>query len=232
MPTDMSRPAASGLTTSISTILALVMALVLVGLPDPARGARFPYDEGELVKVNGVVTDSAGEPIEDLEVVLEASRKGLSLRPFGMAKKEVARGSSRTTKSGEFGLEWKWRRRFNHFEVLVTLPVKEGDRDRLSVLRRIDITRRVKQGSPVAVPVTVEDRSTIDAYRSFMATLDSEDERRVHRELGRPDRIEEVRYPDRDEVSWWYFSEGKVYRFVDGELADVTDFDPVRPIEP
>jgi hypothetical protein len=196
----------------------------------PAGAARAPYETGETVRVNGVVTDAAGTPIGDLEIVIEAARLGLHLGPIGKAPKEVVRGATRTDASGQFALQWAWDPRFDRFELVVAVPVQGPGGPDLHVLSRTDITRRVLQGSPVAMPTILEDVSFLETLRAFLAELDTADERRVYAEMGRPDRVETTRYPGRTEVSWWYFEAGKVFRFEDGSLAGSRTFDPVRPL--
>jgi hypothetical protein len=44
--------------------------------------------------------------------------------------------------------------------------------------------------------------------------------------------VQTLEYPDYDEVTWWYFEQGKAYRFREGELQQVVNFDPVTPIDP
>ncbi len=49
--------------------------------------------------------------------------------------------------------------------------------------------------------------------------------------MGRPDRLKTFDYPDYEEVSWWYFADGKAYRFRDGKLDQVVHFEPVEPFD-
>jgi len=74
----------------------------------------------------------------------------------------------------------------------------------------------------------VSDADFVRNLREFLATISSEDERRVHRQMGEPDKVERIDYPDHREVSWWYFESGKVYRFRDGRLEQIEPFDPVE----
>ncbi|HVS03686.1 MAG TPA: hypothetical protein VMT16_13025 [Thermoanaerobaculia bacterium] len=191
---------------------------------------RFPFASGETVQVTGMVTDARGTPLRDLDVVLEASREGFGLEPLGGGTREVSRGATRTDRQGEFGLEWGWSRRYNRFELVVGVPVSTGAGERLHELERVDLTRRLRQGSPVAVPLVIEDTSFLATLRGFLASLSSPDEKRVYQEMGKPDRVDEVDFPDRREASWWYFDRGKVYRFVDGRLAEVDEFEPISPL--
>ena len=200
------------------------------GTPRPRLGERFPYATGERVVVQGVVADAAGTPIDDLDVILEASNAGVGVYPPGRRKRQVTTGGTRTNARGEYALELTWNGRFDHFELVVGTPVSTPPGETLHELSRTDITRRVRQGTPVAVPVTLQDTTFLSNLRTFLASLQTADEKRVYRETGKPDRVDDVTFPDREETAWWYFRLGKVYRFDDGRLVKVEDFAPVEPL--
>jgi hypothetical protein len=191
---------------------------------------RSPYDAGQAVTVQGVVTDAKGRPLSDLRVTLEASRTGFSVYPFGKRKREVATGSALTTVRGEYGLQFPWNRRFNHFELVVSVPVATAQGEDLHELYRSDITRRIRQGSPVAVPIALRDTAFLETLRQFLGTLRTDEERRTYHQAGRPDRVDRNEQGTRVETAWWYFRTGKVYRFRDGRLEKVEDFSPVQPV--
>jgi hypothetical protein len=67
----------------------------------------------------------------------------------------------------------------------------------------------------------------VRTLRAFVDSIDSDDERRVYREQGKPDRVE-ARTGAADEAAWWYFESGRVYRFRDGALVATESFDPVE----
>ena len=209
-------------------------AVCLAALALPAQAIppfnRSPYDPGQAVTVQGVVSDARGRPLPDLRVTLEASRSGFSIYPIGKRKREVATGSALTTAQGEYGLQFPWNRRFNHFELIVAVPVATAQGEDLHELYRSDITRRVRQGSPVAVPVALQDTAFLDTLRQFLGSLRTDEERRTYHQVGRPDRVDRTTQGDRVETAWWYFRTGKVYRFRDGRLEKVEDFSPVQPV--
>jgi len=207
-----------------------VAVFVLPGCAANAAFGRSPYDAGQKVTVQGVVSDGHGRALPDLRVTLEASRTGLSVYPLGTRKHEVATGSAQTSAQGEFGLQFPWNRRFNHFELVVAVPVATPRGEDLRELWRSDFTRRVQQGSPVAVPVSLQDTTFLDTLRTFFASLKTDEERRTYREAGRPDRVDRTNFPDHLETAWWYFRAGKVYRFRDGRLDKVETFAPVEPV--
>jgi hypothetical protein len=103
-----------------------------------------------------------------------------------------------------------------------------GGKEDLQELARVDVTSKVLAGNPVVTAVVIENRKFIDQLRAFLATVESDDERRIYQEMGKPDRVRSVRYPDYEEASWWYFESGRMYRFRDGKLEQVVPFDPVR----
>ena len=205
--------------------LALVLCLLV---PSPASAVRGPFEDGDRVRLTGVVTDPAGLPISGLHVVLESSRAGFSLRKFKRQRKEIQRLTGLTNDRGEFDLEWPWNGYYNDFELVVGIPVRNAEGERLRELERLDLNSRISQGSPVVSSIVVREAAFVASLRDFLATIRTETERRVHQEMGEPDKVERLEFPDRAEVAWWYFEAGKVYRFRDGQLERIDPFEPVR----
>lgn len=212
---------------SLSPRLPLAL-LALSLLAVPAGAAR--YAQGERVEVTGAVTDAQGQPLSDVRVTFEATRTYFSVRELRRTEdKEVRRVSATTNAAGQYTLVWPWDSYFNHFEVVAGVPVRvKGGTERMEELARQDVTRRVLAGTPAVVSVTVENRQFLDSLRQFLASIKTEDQRKVYQEMGKPDRIRNVQYPTYLEASWWYFESGRVYRFHDGHLEQVVPFDPVR----
>jgi hypothetical protein len=215
-------------------VLAALTGLLclLAALAPAAAAAR--YDQGQRIQVTGVVADSQGQPLKDLRVVLEVSRTYFSMRNLRRtADPDVRRVSATTDARGNFTVEWPWDSYFNHFELVAGVPVHtrlENGRtgETVQELARQEITRRVEAGSPAVVAITVENRVFLDNLRQFLASIKTDDQRKVYQEMGKPDRVRNVQYPGYLESSWWYFEAGRVYRFRDGRLEQVTPFDPVR----
>ena len=180
---------------------------------------------------SSVVSDPAGRPVPGVQVVLEAARRYLSLRQLRRAEKDVRRVSAITNVQGEYAIEWTWDGYFNHFQLLAGVTVRHGREENLEVLESEDVTERVLAGSPVVSAIVIHDRGKVDRLREFVASVRSADQRRVYEEMGLPDDVKRVNYVGRqedDEVSWWYFAAGKVYRFRAGRLEQVERFDPVQ----
>ena len=195
----------------------------------PAAAAALPYREGETVVVTGVVTDGQGMPLPQLIVELEAARSVFTARWLQRDKRDARVVSSTTTNErGEYSLEWPWSDLYNTFEVRAGVKVRKGETESTRVLSRVDVTRRMGQGSPVVVAVEVGDTRFLDSLRHFLASVDTEDERRVYQALGKPDQVDTMKSPQHSEVTWWYFETGKAYRFRDGRLVQVEPFDPVQ----
>ena len=207
--------------------LALALSLALLAtLALPAAAAT--YTEGQTIELKGVVTDPAGTPMAGLHVVLEAARTGFSLHHFKREKKETVRVSGVTNERGEYSLEWPWSRYYNSFELLVGVPIRKSDGERLKILERRDLGQRIKHGSPVVVSVAVVDHAYVSSLRAFLTSIESEDQRQAHQQMGEPDKVERIDYPDHREITWWYFESGKAYRFRDGKLAKIDAFAPIK----
>jgi len=198
-----------------------------------AAAAAWPAEarhraEGEKVEVTGLVTDAEGRPLPGVRVVLEASRSQFDLRRFQRVKKDSTRLTVLTDDRGTYTLTWPWRRYYNTFELLVGVPVRKPDGERFHELERLDLTRRLGQESPTVVTVVVEDADFVRTLRQFIDSIQSDDERRIYREMGKPDRVERRVGEGLREAAWWYFESGKVYRFRDGTLTGSESFDPVE----
>jgi hypothetical protein len=208
-------------------VLALMLALAL-GAPSQAGAARGPHDDGDRVRLTGLVTDATGRPIAGLQVVFEAARAGFSVRTFRRERKEIQRLTGLTNERGEYDLEWPWNSYYNDFELMVGIPVRDAQGERLRELERVDLNRKIEQGSPVVSALVVQESEFVYSLRDFLASIRSAEERRTHQEMGEPDKVEQLQFPSHSEVAWWYFEAGKVYRFRDGKLERIEQFDPVR----
>lgn len=205
------------------------LMLVLAAVPDSRVEAR-TYRTGDPVTITGQVTDAGGRPMAEVEVLLEVSRRVFKLRGFRREKQDTLRVPARTDQDGRYSIVWRWDGYYNTFELAVALAVRKAGSDGFEVFTRVDVTEQVKGGSPVVVPLVVEDTSYLESLREFLATLRSDDEHRVYREMGRPDRVDTEESGEVPQSSWWYFEAGKVYRFRGGDLQQVTHFEPVKPL--
>ena len=217
---------------SFQPALLWLLGLLVAGSLTTAAAAR--YDQGQRIQVTGVVTDSQGQPINNVRVVLEVSRTYFSMRELRRtADKDVRRVSATTDARGNYTVEWPWDSYFNHFELVAGVPVhrrlENGQTgETVQELARQDVTRRVDAGTPAVIGVTIENRQFLDNLRQFLASIQTDDQRKIYQEMGKPDRIRNVQYPSHLESSWWYFESGRVYRFRDGRLEQITPFDPVH----
>lgn len=212
-----------------STAARALGALLLAGLAAAAPAAAAPVAEsGEKIEVSGLVTGPDGSPIPSLRVVLEASRSTWSLRHLQRTTTDTRRVAATTDREGAFALAWPRDRYYNRFELLVGVPVRKPGGERIEVLERVDLTPRFAQSGPVVATVVVKNAAFVAKLRQFVAQVQSEDEQRVYTEMGKPDEVQVVNFPDHRESAWWFFESGKVYRFRDGRLTQVTPFEPVR----
>jgi uncharacterized protein with FMN-binding domain len=210
----------------------LLVAILSASMPRPARAASFPYAQGEKVRITGIVTDARGTPLANVSVALVAARSSFSLRQLKASDKDVRQVAATTGAKGEYAIDWAWDNYYNSFEVQVGLRVREGREERLEVLAQQDITQALQKGTPVVPALIVQNAALIEKVRKFLSEITSEDERRVYQDQGNPDQVKKVQYPDHEEISWWYFESGTMYRFESGKLAEVVHFTPVKPFQP
>lgn len=208
---------------SLSLFL-VVLAVLLAAIP----AAAAPYEQGQRIQFTGLVSDRQGQPLAGVQVVLEVTRTYFSMRHLRREQVDTRKVRATTNERGEYSLEWPWDSYFNHFELVVGVPVRKARKEQLQELERLDVTKRAVAGAPVVSALVVQNAGFIVHLREFLASVRTDDQRRVYDEMGRPDKVETVQYPSSAEVSWWYFETGRVYRFRDGHLEQVVPFDPVK----
>ena len=208
--------------------LLLPALLFVLALAAPLAGAT--YTDGDKVMLTGMVSDKDGQPLAGVRVVFVASRSYWSLRELRRTQdeKETRRVSATTNERGEFSLEWPWDTFFNRFDLQAGIPVRKGRQERFEALATVDVTERVKAGSPVVSALIVQNRGYLDRVRDFVASVKSDDERKTYEEMGNPDQVKRLEAPGSTEVSWWYFESGTMVRFRDGRLEQTVHFDPVK----
>lgn len=197
----------------------------------PARAKKTPYVRGETVVFTGTVTDGAGDPVADLEVVLEASRHSYDYLRFKRRTPVTRETRSSTSSDGSFEIRWPWAKGFNRFELHFGITVAGPGGGTFHVLHKEDLSKRIHLGSPVVTTAQIEDTSFLESFRDFLAGLVTADQERVYREAGKPDKVRERVSATHTEIDWWYFDFGKVYRFRDGKLIEVEDFTPLEPFD-
>ena len=209
---------------------ALAVGLLLL-LALPITLTAGPYAEGDYIEITGTVADAGGLPVPDVHVIFRAAKKSFSISQFGNATRDQVEQRVKTDPHGQFSFRWRWVDYYNRYEILVVVPRRSAAGDSFDILSQLDISKRIRKGSPVVVALTVEEGEFLDNLRDFLASIDSADEQRIYDEMGNPDRIQKIEHPTHDEISWWYFQAGKAYRFRDGELQQVVHFDPVKPFD-
>ncbi|HTQ79360.1 MAG TPA: hypothetical protein VMM92_05150 [Thermoanaerobaculia bacterium] len=220
--TRSARPRSRGLLPPALLCLLAVSALA-------REVAAAAYAQGERVRITGIVTDARGTPLNNVQVAFVASRSVFRLRQLKSSDKDERRVTAVTGAKGEYALDWAWDSYYNHFEVQVGFPVRQGRSEHIEVLAQQDISQALLKGNPVVPALVVENAALIEKVRQFLASLTTDDLRRVYQEMGNPDQVQKVEYPDHEEVSWWYFESGTVYRFESGRLAETRHFTPVKP---
>ena len=216
----------------VSAILVAVL-LAIAWLADSPQAEAGPYVEGDFIEITGTVSDGTGTPIPDVHVVFRAAKKAFSpSQVFTKATKDEVSDRTKTDRGGQFKFRWRWVEYYNRYEILVGIPRRSAAGDSFEVLSRLDISKRIRKGSPVVVALTVEEGEFLDNLRSFLASVDTDDERRVYDEMGNPDRVQKIEHSDYEEISWWYFEAGQTYRFREGALQQKVHFDPIAPFDP
>ncbi len=215
--------------TRLSIVVALLALPLAVAVPE-ATLARSKSSSAR-VEIVGRVSDSAGQPIEGLEVALNAARRTFSFRRLSMENRDPMRLATETDAEGSYRLEWVTDPAYNRLDLEVGFYLRKGQEEVFELLHTVDIGLRIVDGGPVVVPVVIDDTVLLEDYREFLASVQTVDEKRVFEATGRPDRISRSQDADRTTIKWWYFDFGKVYSFEDGTLVEVSDFDPVESFD-
>ena len=203
-----------------------LIAIALIAPLRPAHAADRTRDEE--VVVSGTVTDAHGSPVAGAAVELRGRHLSFSLRDFKIKRRGFRTVRSETDSSGTFEIRWIWHPYYDRFELIAGAPVgPPGEFQEILELAKEDISRLMKQGDPVVKILQIEDTRPIDELREFLEYADTQDEQQVYQEMGKPDKVRHTTLPTHDETSWWYFGQGKVFRFRNGEKDSVQQFEPI-----
>ena len=205
--------------------LALAASVLAILAAAPAESAR--YARGETVVVTGRVADAAGQPLPGVEVVLSGHRRDLDLWSLKMNDRGRSDLSAITDDKGSYSIDWRWDPFYNRFGLAAGIRQTIGGEETFWEVATADLTRAVKRGSPVVANLTIERAAEVRDLQAFVAAVDSDDAVRVYQELGKPDKVRKIQLPRHEEVTWWYFDRGMMYRFVDGRLDSSESFEPV-----
>lgn len=182
-----------------------------------------------VIEITGTVTDAQGKGLPELEVVLEASHRTFEFKELSRVSRGQTRRTAYTDPSGRYSIRWYPNSYFNHFDLLIGMTVRIPEGEQFYTLERLSLTERMWEESSLTVDVSVADTSFLRRYRSFVAGLTSADERDVYNQMGIPAKIDRLQLATHEEVTWWYFEAGRAYRFKEGVLAEVSEFEPVVP---
>ncbi|MEM6793278.1 MAG: carboxypeptidase-like regulatory domain-containing protein [Acidobacteriota bacterium] len=209
---------------AIRAAAAAAILLLLYALTAAAPRAEAQPKDGETVRLFGQVLDGDGEPVPEVTVILEASRKRFSLRHFEERQSEPLKMPASTDARGRFQFDWIWDPHFNVFELAVGLEVSRGGKPGFEIFTRQDVSGELAGGAPPEILVRLEDVSWIRWLKVLIGGNASDAEKNTYRDLGRPDKLT----LDGTTSAWWYFELGKVYRFDGGRLDQVIEFEPVK----
>jgi len=162
-------------------------------------------------------------------VVLEASRRSFRLSKLGRSTVRTTRVAADTDSGGNYAIRWAWDDYYNTFEVRAGVPVHSASGSELESLVSEDLTRRIEHGSPVVVPFVIQNGDLVRNLHAFVGSLKTQDELTTYERMGKPDKIEKLTFTTHEEATWWYFEAGKTYRFDNGSLLGVSEFEPVIP---
>lgn len=202
-----------------------VAVLALLG----SRPAIAKPKKGEILVFQGLVTDHRGEPLEGVRVVFEAANRKRMIGSSAKTTRGMVRQATLSAADGSYAFEWEWLGYYNSFRLRAVDGTGSAvATERYVTLESVDVSKQATSANPVNASLIIDDGEFVYEHRAFMAEWQSEDERLVYADLGKPDRVDRNREAE-DEATWWFFERGKVYRFNSGTLTSVEDFVPVEP---
>ena len=205
--------------------LALASTALALLLTAPAAAAR--YSKDEVVTVTGIVADLDGNPLSGVEVVVSGHRRDFDVWNFKSRERGESDLTAFTDDKGSFSIDWRWDPFYNRFRVSAGIRQTIAGEENWWEVAAADLTRAMKRGSPVVANLAIERADEVRSLQAFVEGLGSDDARRVYQELGKPDKVRKIQLPRHEEVTWWYFDRGMMYRFVDGRLDSSESFEPV-----
>lgn len=208
-----------------ATLALWALPLLALAVAAPAHAAR--YTRGEEIVVTGRVTDADGQPLPGVEVVLTGHRRDFDVWSFKMSARGRSSLTATTDVKGSFEIRWRWDPFYNRFNLSAGIRQTIGGEETWWEVGASELTRAMKRGSPVVANLTIENADDVRSLQAFVAALESADAKRVYQELGKPDKVRKIQLPRHEEVTWWYFDRGMMYRFVDGRLDSSESFEPV-----
>jgi hypothetical protein len=220
--------------TSRTTASALLLALAFT-TSAAAAGIDWPwrkkFEDGEVVRFAGTVTGPDGAPMANVAVAVEGWRSDFVLSEFAVVREGRTRLVATTDARGAFALDWIWDRslKLKKFAIVAYVPYRGARGQAEHELARVDITRRLRDGSPVTATLGFDPAGVafLNRLRAFESSLTTADERSVYQELGLPEQVDRTRVGDQIESAWWYFTRGRVCRFRDGVRTEMQSFPPV-----
>ncbi len=217
---------------SPSRITASVAIATLLAAPVAGEIAwpwRPKIAAGEIVRFSGTVVDLAGQPLSDVDVVVEGWRTGIDVRAFARVRSQRVHAAARTNERGEYAIDWTWDPRLHHFEVSAVAPYRSAGGDTSHTLARVDVTRRLRSSRAIVALLSVgtNELAFLRRLLEFERSLSSPDEHATYAELGLPEQLDQSSAGATDESAWWYYSTGRVCRFRNGVRVEVESFTPV-----
>lgn len=192
-----------------------------------SRKAKFA--PGDTVRFAGRVTGPDGAPMAGVDVAIEGWKTGVDLRGLSLERENRTRVTAKSGENGEYAIDWTWSDEHRKFAAVAFFPYPGVGGQDEHELARVELTKAVKEGSPVVADLAVAQKGLdfIARLREFEAALATDDEKAVYAELGLPEKVDRTPVGDSIETAWWYFKHGRVCRFRDGVKTEVQTFPPI-----
>jgi len=180
------------------------------------------------IQVRGRILDPEGRGVAGQTVKLFKTRRGLTLGSFSSGGQIAEMARAMTDENGYYEVDVPRDRSFDNYYLRYHDPAS-FDSVRFRIPDDREITLDLKAGEPLRLDVKVEYAPGWDAVSKRLEAVGGEasPQGRILRSLGIPEKEARGVGPDGPRDEWWYYSQGVVYFFRDGEASGYRRFEPV-----
>lgn len=186
--------------------------------------------------ISGQVMDEEGRPVAKSPIVLMGRDLAHTLLPPSFELKELKRQEQRalTDDKGRYRFDFKPEEMGNNF--LLFFYDRQGfDSVQYQKPEPLDITKKLKDEQEIQVnQVILFHRDWPEVQRLIKEYGPDTERGKIIRQYGLPERKERFKSAEIESETWWYYTKGVSYKFVDGELKSTYEFAPLKeaPKEP
>lgn len=180
----------------------------------------------------GKVMDEEGSPVANTPLILMGRDLAVPIFPPALELKELKRREVRTVtdEKGLYRFDFNGEDLGNNF--LLFFYDREGfDSIQYQKPEPMDITRRLKEERELQINQVLMFTKDWPEIQRLIKEYGPETEKgKILRQFGLPERKERFKSLDVESETWWYYTKGVAYKFVDGKLKSTYEFAPLKEV--